>query len=91
MSNYDQEQREMDAMQRDMRLALMLQVTGWTLLAFDGIIVMFIWTGLRAGSSFWLYWAVIEGVLGMALAMAGGHYKSKAGSEISRARGRKAA
>lgn len=84
MAGYDQEQREMDALQRDLKLGLMLQVTGWTLLAFDAILVMFIWTGMRAGSEFWLYWTVIEGVLGLALVVVGKHFKSKAGSEISR-------
>lgn len=84
MSNYDRELRETDAMQRDMRLGIGLQVMGWTLLAFNGIILTFVWSGVRIGSNFWLYWLIIEGVLGMALAKAGGHYKSKAGTEISR-------
>ncbi len=87
----DQELRQMDAMQRDMRLGLALQVTGWTLLAFNAIIVMFVWTALRVGSNFWLYWAIIEGALGSALVMAGSHYRAKAGSEISRLGGAKAA
>jgi hypothetical protein len=84
MSNYDREQREMDAVQNDLRLGLSLQVIGWTLLAFDGIIVVFVWTGLRAGSYFWLYWTVIEGVLGLALTMVGKSYKARAGTEVSR-------
>jgi pheromone shutdown protein TraB len=84
MPNYDQEQREMEAMQRDMKLGLALQVTGGTLLAFDLIIIFFVWSGLRVGSNFWLYWAIIQGVLGAALVAAGGYYRSKAGSEISR-------
>ncbi len=87
----DQELREMDALQRDMRLGLALQVMGWTLLAFNAIIVMFIWTALRVGSNFWLYWAIIEGALGSVLVMAGSHYRAKAGSEISRLGGLKRA
>ncbi len=84
MSNYDREQREMDAVQNELRLGLILEVAGWTLLSFLGIIVCFIWTGLRAGSYFWLYWTIIEGAIGMVLLGAGRYYKDKAGSEISR-------
>lgn len=84
MSNYDREQREMDAVQSELRLGLILDVAGWTLLSFLGIIVCFIWTGLRAGSYFWLYWTIIEGAVGMALLMAGKYYKTKAGSGVSR-------
>ncbi len=84
MSNYDREQQEMDVVQSELRLGLILEVAGWTLLSFLGIIVCFIWTGLRAGSYFWLYWTIIEGVIGMALLGAGRYYKDKAGSGISR-------
>ncbi len=84
MSNYDQEQREMDGVQRKLRLGMLLEVTGWVLLAFLAIPVIFVWTGWRAGSLFWLYWTVIETVLGLALTMAGKYYKNRAGSGVSR-------
>ncbi len=84
MSNYDREQREMDEVQNGLRMGLILEVAGWTLLSFLGIIVCFIWTGLRAGSYFWLYWTIIEGAIGMALLGASNYYKNKAGTEVSR-------
>ncbi len=84
MSNYDREQREMDGVQQKLRLGTILEVTGWTLLAFLTIPVTFVWTGWRAGSYFWLYWTVIEGVLGLALSMVGKYFKNKAGSGVSR-------
>ena len=84
MSNYDREQREMDGVQQKLRLGTILEVTGWTLLAFLAIPVIFVWTGWRAGSYFWLYWTVIEGVLGVVLSMTGKYYKNKAGNGVSR-------
>ena len=86
MANYDHEQVPIDAVRRDLARGLMLQVAGWTLLTFLGVIVIFIWTGLRAGSYFWLYWTLIQSVIGLALVMAGNHNKEKAGGEIPRTR-----
>jgi protein-S-isoprenylcysteine O-methyltransferase Ste14 len=51
--------------------ALTLQAIGWLLLAFDGIVAVFVFVGIRTGSWLWLYWTVIEGVLGIGLIAAG--------------------
>ncbi len=84
MSNYDREQREMEGVQQDLRLGMVLEVTGWVLLAFVAIPAFFVWTGWRVGSLFWVYWTVIEGVIGLALTGAGQYYKSRAGTHVSR-------
>lgn len=84
MSNYDQEQREMDEVTDDLRLASILQTIGWVLLGFNGIVVTWVWTGFRAGSYFWLYWTIIESGLGFSLVMAGSYLKTRAGRRISR-------
>lgn len=84
MSNYDLEQRQMDAMTYDLRWASILQTVGWVLLVFDSIIVTFVWTGFRAGTYFWLYWLIIEGAIGFGLVMVGAYLKSIAGRHISR-------
>jgi hypothetical protein len=51
--------------------ALTLQAIGWLLLAFDGIVAVFVFVGIRDGSLLWLYWTVIEGILGLGLVAAG--------------------
>jgi hypothetical protein len=82
MSNYDREQREMDAVQRDLSRGLNLGVIGWTLLLFNGIPFMFVWTGWRAGSMFWTYWALIEGAVGLVFVVMGRRYRARAGREV---------
>jgi hypothetical protein len=44
-----------------------LAVAGKTLLWMDLILLAFVYNGVRAGSYFWLYWVLIEGILGVAL------------------------
>ena len=51
--------------------ALTLRALGWLLLVLDAIVVVFIFVGIRTGSLMWLYWAVIEGVVGIVLVAAG--------------------
>lgn len=85
MSNHDQEHLQVDAVVDDLRRASIFQVTGWTLLVFDALIIaVWLWTGFRAGSDFWLYWFLIEGVLGLALLAVGSYLKARAGRHISR-------
>src|SRR5690606_39513018 len=45
--------------------ALTYKVTGWMLLWADLVAVVFIFQGLRMGSQFWLWWAVLQGLLGL--------------------------
>jgi hypothetical protein len=49
------------------------------LLIFDvAIIALFIFVGLRTGSLLWLYWTLIQGLLGMVLVGAGMYQESVA-------------
>jgi hypothetical protein len=84
VSNYDQEQRAMDAMAAELHRAATFQVMGWLLLGFGGIIVCLVWVGFRTGSYFWLYWTIIEGGLGVSLVLTGHYLRSRAGRYISR-------
>lgn len=60
--------------------ALTLRTLGWMLLIFDvSIIAVFIFVGFRSGSLLWLYWSVIQGVVGTALVGAGMYQESVAG------------
>jgi hypothetical protein len=56
---------------RAQRSGGVMSVVGWTLITFDCLIAVWIWVGLRSGSDFWLYWVVIEGVLGLVLVWMG--------------------
>ncbi len=60
----DREQIDIAEIEAKQRTGLLLLTLGWTLLIFDAIVVMWFWTGLRAGSSFWSWWVVIEGLSG---------------------------
>ncbi|HYG99396.1 MAG TPA: hypothetical protein VD837_09720 [Terriglobales bacterium] len=85
MPNHDREQEQVDAVIAEMRRASALQLFGWTLLIFDGLIIaMWLFVGYRSGSNFWLYWFVVEGVIGSALVLIGSHLKTRAGRHISR-------
>ena len=61
--------------------ALTLRTVGWLLLIFDvAIIAVFIFVGLRSGSLLWLYWLVIQGIVGLGL-VAAGRYQESVASE----------
>ena len=74
----------MDAVEDDLRLASILRTTGWVLLFFNVIPASMIWVGFRSGSFFWLYWTIIEGVIGFGLITAGAYLNTNAGRHISR-------
>ena len=61
----------LDAALREQQLGRVMLVLGGLLIAFDCIVGVWIWVGLRSGSDFWLWWVVIEGVLGLVLIGAG--------------------
>lgn len=85
MSQHDREQIEVDVVVADLRRASALQVAGWTLLVFDALIIgIWLFTGYRAGTWFWLYWFVIEGALGLALVVVGSYLKTRAGHHAKR-------
>jgi hypothetical protein len=44
-----------------------LRAAGWSLLIFDAIFVVWVWTGLRAGSWFWVWWVLVQFFIGVTL------------------------
>ncbi len=60
------------------RLGSVLVTVGWVLIAMDCILSVWIWVGLRSGSDFWLWWVIIEGVLGFACIFYGRHKRQTA-------------
>lgn len=40
---------------------------GKLLLWIDFLLLTFVYVGLRGGSDFWLWWVIIEGVIGLLL------------------------
>ena len=46
---------------------------GKVLLWTDFLLLMFVYVGLRSGSHMWLWWVIIEGVLGLILLEIGIH------------------
>jgi hypothetical protein len=67
MEDIRQKTTASDVALRAQRTGAVMSVVGWTLVGFDCLIAVWIWVGLRSGSDFWLYWVVIEGVLGLVL------------------------
>ena len=63
---------------REQRLGSVLVTVGWVLIAMDCILSVWIWVGLRSGSDFWLWWVIIEGVLGVAFIFYGRHKRQTA-------------
>jgi len=72
------------------RRARVYKTAGKWLLWMDLLLVMFVYTGLRAGSYMWLIWVLIEAVAGLAL-IGIGSSKHKRASQmllaLSRVRG----
>jgi hypothetical protein len=68
----------MDRKRTDLELSLenglVLRTLGWMLLIFNGVFVVWVWTALRAGSDFWLWWVLIQGGAGVIL-LGVGSYK----------------
>jgi hypothetical protein len=44
-----------------------LMTVGKLLLWMDFLLLTFVFVGLRGGSDFWLWWVIIEGVIGLLL------------------------
>ena len=58
--------------EEDEERGLTYKVTGWTLLICDALFVaVFIPISLRVGSSFWLWYALLQGAAGMGFTVAG--------------------
>jgi hypothetical protein len=52
-------------------------VCGEVLLWIDVLLLMFVFMGIRAGSWFWAWWVSGQGVLGIALMIAGAMYRKR--------------
>ncbi len=50
-------------------------VCGKLLLWVDVLLLLFVFMGIRAGSWFWVWWVLGQGVLGLGLVVAGAWYR----------------
>ncbi|MFB3918106.1 MAG: hypothetical protein ACE14M_15365 [Terriglobales bacterium] len=82
-TNYDIEQRAMDAAIRDERRGSGMQTLGWVFIIFDLIPAVWLWVGWRSGSMFWFWWVLGEGLSGVALLIAGTILRSKAARDFA--------
>jgi hypothetical protein len=55
------------------RVGTVLMTLGKVLLWTDFLLLMFVYVGLKSGSHMWLWWVIIEGVLGLILLEIGIH------------------
>jgi hypothetical protein len=55
------------------RVGTVFMTLGKVLLWTDFLLLMFVYVGLRSGSHMWLWWVIIEGVLGLILLEIGIH------------------
>ena len=79
MSELEKERlRITDEAVKTQRFGSALVTVGWVLIAMDCILSVWIWVGLRSGSNFWLWWVIIEGMLGIGLILYGRHKRQMA-------------
>jgi hypothetical protein len=67
MMSYADERETMDQALDEQERWWGLEVTGWTILVFVAIPVLFVFTGWRAGSWFWFWATAILGLIGLVL------------------------
>ncbi len=58
------------------RLGAILITIGWQLIAFDSLVGVWIWVGLRSGSMFWLWWVLATGIVALFLLWFGNHKRA---------------
>ena len=75
-------ERESAAMAERRRAEVAATVGKW-LLWMDLLILLFVYTSVRDGSYFFVYWFVAEGVLGVALVAAGAHLRRSANRKLA--------
>lgn len=78
MTDFDTEQRAMDAAIRRENTGMVMQVLGWTLLLFCAIPAALLFTGWRAGSLFWFWVVAGLGTVGVVLLASGMMVRSSA-------------
>jgi hypothetical protein len=58
------------------RLGAILIAIGWQIIAFDSLVGVWIWVGLRSGSMFWLWWVLATGMVALFLLWLGNHKRA---------------
>jgi len=54
-----------------------LMTVGKVLLWMDFLLLAFVYVGLRAGSDFWMWWVIGEGIIGLLLLEIGAHKRGR--------------
>ena len=75
MPGFERDQSAIDNTVENRRLGSIMLTAGWTLLWFDAILLIYFFISVRDGSIFWPAWVAIEGILGLALVIAGTRYR----------------
>ena len=79
MPGSEREQAAVDVMVENRRLGSVMLTAGWILLWGEALLAIYFFTSLRDGSWFWPIWLAVEGVLGLALVLAGNYYRHAVG------------
>jgi hypothetical protein len=74
--------RATDEAVHEQRLGSVLITVGWVLIAMDCILAVWIWVGLRSGSEMWLWWVIVEGIVGLGFIFFGRHKRQAATREL---------
>jgi hypothetical protein len=67
MSGIELNRLEEEGIIERQRSGLVLMTVGKVLLWMDFLLLAFVYVGLRAGSDFWMWWVLAEGILGLVL------------------------
>jgi hypothetical protein len=78
-------EQALDASLAEQEMGQVLRVLGWTILAMSSITCVWIWTGWRAGSSFWFWFTCALGFLGTMSIAAGARLRARAAIELAAA------
>lgn len=60
------------------RAALVLRTVGWTSIVWGLLTMIWIWTGLKAGSELWLWWTIAQFAFGAICLMAANRLQTRA-------------
>ena len=85
MSNYDDEQKAMDAAIHDEDSGRVFQTVGWTMMGICTITSVWIFVGWRAGSWFWFWITLGLGIVATGFITAGALLRSRAAKDFAAA------
>ncbi len=71
MPGFERDQQAIDNTVENRRLGSVMLTAGWIVLWFDAILLVYFFTSIRDGTYFWPIWTAIQGVIGLALLIAG--------------------